>query len=492
MALKIYNDLTRKFDEFSPLNPDKVSMYVCGITPYDETHLGHARAYITFDIVRRYFEFLNYEVKHVQNFTDVDDKIIKKSEIRNPKSETNSKSELQNPKQKCREVSEKYIASYFEVMDKLNIKRANIYPKATEHIPEMVSWIKGLIDRGFAYLLDDGVYFEVSKFKDYGKLSGRKLDEMESGARVDVNQKKRNPLDFALWKLVKEGEPSWESPWGAGRPGWHIECSAMSTKYLGEQFDIHGGGLDLEFPHHENEIAQTEALTNKVPWVKYWMHNGFVNINSQKMSKSLGNFFTLTDIFIKYDPMIVRLFLLMTHYRSPINFSDEQLNEAKTAYSKIVNIVYEIDFLISKVREPEAEIEVLETDDELARFKNEFVSAMDDDFNTAKAIGIVFEFIGFVNKHIKREKIDTGSLKEYKKLIFELCGILGLKIEDRESSIKNQASSIDNPDIEKLISERNEARASKNFKRADEMRKQLLGSGIILEDTAYGTKWSKS
>lgn len=473
MALRIYNDLTRKTEDFKPIEENKVSMYVCGITPYDETHLGHARAYVIFDIVRRYLEYLGYAVNHIQNFTDIDDKIIKKSH---------------ESRVTSHEVAEKYINSYFEVMDKLNIKRATDYPKATEHIPEMVKWIEGLISKGYAYLLKDGVYFEVAKFKDYGKLSGRKLDEMESGARVDVNTQKRKPLDFALWKLAKEGEPSWDSPWGAGRPGWHIECSVMSTKYLGPQFDIHGGGLDLEFPHHENEIAQTEALTNKVPWVRYWMHNGFVNINQQKMSKSLGNFFTLKDIFKQYDPMVVRLFLLMTHYRSPINFSDEQLKEAKTAYERIVSVIEEIDFLISKVAEPDAEIEVLETEDELARFKNEFERAMDDDFNTAKALGVIFEFISFVNKHIKRGKIDVESLKDYKRFIFELCGVLGINLELRTLSTEHGAQV---EDVEKLIEDRSSAKKEKNFKRADEIRKLLNEQGIILEDTPYGTKWSR-
>ncbi len=469
MGLRFYNDLTHKLEDFAPLKSDNVSMYVCGITPYDETHLGHARAYVTFDVIRRYLEYLQFEVTYIQNFTDIDDKIIKKS------------NELRVT---SNELAEKYISSYFEVMDKLNIKRATVYPKATEHISEMINWIQGLIDNSFAYVLADGVYFEVSKFKDYGKLTGRKLEDLESGARVEVNDKKRSPLDFALWKMAKEGEPSWDSPWGKGRPGWHIECSAMSTKYLGFQFDIHGGGLDLEFPHHENEIAQTEALTKKVPWVKYWMHNGFVNINSQKMSKSLGNFFTLKDIFKQYDPMVVRLFLLMTQYKSPINFSDDQLKDAQTAYERIVKTIKDIDFLITKVSEPEAEVEVLETEDELARFKNEFEIALNDDFNSAKAIGVIFEFIGFVNKHIQKGKIDVESLKDYKKFIFELCGVLGILIEVT-------ASGVDEDDIEQLIAKRQSARESKDYAGADRIRKELDARGIILEDTAYGTKWSK-
>src|SRR3989339_282277 len=475
--MKIYNTLTRQKEDFAPLTPRAVKMYVCGITPYDETHLGHGRAYVTFDVVKRYLEYCGFAVMHIQNITDIDDKIIQKAENRDLKIE-NRKSE-----ERCRDITEQYIASYLDVMDKLNVKRANVYPKATEHIPEMIQWISQLIMKGVAYELPDGIYFAVDKFDGYGKLSGRKPEEMEAGARVEVHGGKKNPFDFALWKKAKEGEPSWDSPWGAGRPGWHIECSVMSTKYLGEQFDIHGGGMDLEFPHHENEIAQTESFTGKVPWVKYWMHNGFVNVNQQKMSKSLGNFFAMKDILKKYPAMVVRLFLLMTHYRSPINFSDEQLDEAKTAYDRIIKTVEHLDFLISKVREPEADVEVLETEDELAVFKTKFENAMDEDFNTASAIGVIFDFISFINKHVKKEKIDAESLKKYKALLFEFCGILGILLHMEESE------SVDKNEIEKLIEERNDARKSKNFKRADEIRKLLSDKGIILEDTAFGTKW---
>ncbi|OGC05737.1 cysteine--tRNA ligase [candidate division WOR-1 bacterium RIFOXYA2_FULL_36_21] len=479
MALKIYNDLTHSSQEFEALNPQKIRMYVCGITPYDETHLGHARVYVVFDVVRRYFEYLGYEVDYVQNFTDIDDKIIKKSESLNPKSENKTIQE------KCKEITERHIDSYFDIMDILNVKRATVYPKATEHIQEMIDWIKGLIKKGYAYVVDNDVYFEVSKFEDYGKLSKRKLKDMKAGVRVEIDARKKDPLDFALWKGAKEGEPSWTSPWGKGRPGWHIECSVMSTKYLGDQFDIHGGGLDLTFPHHENEIAQTEALTNKKPYVKYWMHNGFVNINQQKMSKSLGNFFSMKDILNKYDPMVIRLFLLMTHYRSPINFSDEQLNETKSAYEKIIKTVAGLDFLINKVREPEDELEVAETEDELAIFKNKFIAAMDDDFNTAQAIGTAFEFIHFINGHIKKDKIDTESLKKYKNLLFEFFNTLGILL------INKTFQDPDVEDIEILINQRNEARKMKNFALADEIRNMLSARGIVIEDTSYGSKWTK-
>ena len=348
MALKIYNTLTRQKEEFRPLNPPNVGMYVCGITPYDETHLGHARAYVTFDVVRRWLESSGYAVNYIQNVTDVDDKIINKSNAERVTSNS---------------IAEKYTQAYFEVMDRLNVKRADKYPKATEHIEEMVRWIGGLVDDGYAYILNDGVYFAVDKFKNYGKLSGRKTEEQEAGARVEVDKAKRNPLDFALWKKAKEGEPAWPSPWGDGRPGWHIECTVMSTKYLGEQFDIHGGGMDLEFPHHENETAQTEALTGKAPWVKYWIHNGFVNVNKQKMSKSLGNFFTLKDIFKKYDPMVVRFFILQNHYRSPINYSDAEIESSREAFGRIIQFIQDVDFLEEKSSAAAPTIELEDLDE---------------------------------------------------------------------------------------------------------------------------------
>ena len=471
MPLKVYNNLTRKKEEFAPIDPSLVKMYVCGITPYDETHLGHARAYVTFDIIKRHLEYSGYKVKHIQNITDIDDKIIKKAKIND---------------QSISEVAEHYSNSFFEVMDKLNIKRADVYPKATEHIKEMIGWIKGLQDKGFAYELNGDVYFEVQKFKGYGKLSKHKMEDQQAGARVELDARKKDPLDFALWKAAKPDEPYWLSPWGNGRPGWHIECSVMSTKYLGEQFDIHGGGLDLQFPHHENEIAQTEALTGKAPWVKYWLHNGFVVINQQKMSKSLGNFFTLIDIYKKFDPMVVRFFLLSTHYRSPLNFSDAQLKEAEEAYQKLTSTIDNLDFLISKVKTAENDVEVAETDDELAVYKRKFGEMMDDDFNTAGAIGVIFELVKFINDHVKEEKIDKESLMHDKQMIIGFCDLLGIKLDSKKL---NNESGLN---IEKLIEERNQARGGKNFKRADEIRKQLEDNGIILEDTAYGTKWRKN
>ena len=422
MALSIYNTLSGRKEEFTPLNPPNVKMYVCGITPYDETHIGHARAYITFDVIRRYLENSGYNVQSVQNFTDVDDKIINKS---------------QQLAVSCKQLAEANIASYFEVMDKLNVKRADIYPKATEHIAEMVRWIERLIEKGYAYVLAGDVYFEVARFVDYGKLSKRKLEDMEAGARVGVDERKKSPFDFALWKTAKDGEPSWDSPWGKGRPGWHIECSAMSCKYLGEQFDIHGGGMDLIFPHHENEIAQTEGATGK-PWVKYWVHNGFVNINKQKMSKSLGNFFTVKDILAKFDPMVVRFFLMQTHYRSPINYSDTELLSSQEAYGRIVKFIENLDFLISKTSDHAPVIESKDMGEELSHFKDQFMAAMDDDFNTAGAIAAVFDMIHFCNKTLAEGESEKECLEIMKKSVLALCHILGMKIENRKQRAERE------------------------------------------------------
>jgi len=465
MSLRLYNTLTQQKEEFQPLDPPKVKMYVCGITPYDETHLGHARAYVTFDIVRRYLEESGYEVTYVQNITDIDDKIIKRS------------NELGISYQ---QLTTQYTESYFEVMDKLNVKKADRYPKATHTIPDMIKVVQQLIKLGFAYKVEGDVYFQVSKFKEYGKLSKRKKKDMLAGARVGVDERKRDPMDFALWKAAKEGEPSWESPWGPGRPGWHIECSTMSNKYLGETFDIHGGGHDLIFPHHENEIAQAEALTGK-PFVKYWMHNGFVTVNKQKMSKSLGNFFTLKEIFEKYDPMVVRFFLLSTHYRSPINYSDQELANAKEAFGRISKFIQDIDFLLEKSTEEAPVTEVEDLEEELLAFKDKFKASMGDDFNTAGAIAAIFEMIRYCNKAIEEEaEVERETLTIMKDTVLELCGVLGLRIQGRGAGDEK---------VEKLIREREEARGQKDFAKADQVRDELTEMGIVIEDTPYGTRW---
>ncbi|MFH1362512.1 MAG: cysteine--tRNA ligase [bacterium] len=469
--LKIHNTLSKQKEEFNPLTPPNVKMYVCGITPYDETHLGHGRAYVTFDIVRRWLIESGYNVTYVQNITDVDDKIIAKAGVGCQVSG-------------IREVTEKYMQAYFEVMEQLNVQRADEYPKATEHIQEMIEWIESLIAGGFAYVVAGDVYFEVAEFKNYGKLSKRKLEDMQSGARVAVNERKKSPLDFALWKTAKEGEPAWDSPWGKGRPGWHIECSVMSTKYLGEQFDIHGGGLDLVFPHHENEIAQTEAKTCK-PWVKYWLHNGFVNINKQKMSKSLGNFFTLKDIFKNFEPMVVRFFLLSTHYRSPINYSDVELNNAKEAYGKIVKFIADVDFIISKTAEHSPPVELKDMAEDFAPYEDKFNASMDDDFNTAGAIAAIFELIKYCHKTIESGDREIECLELMRGKVLGLCSVLGMRIENRKSKI-------DNRKIEQMIAEREAARKNKDFKKSDEIRDQLAKQCIIIEDTPQGARWTNA
>ncbi len=450
MPLKIYNTLKKDYEIFEPIDPPKVNMYVCGITPYDETHLGHGRAYVVFDVIRRYLDYSGYKVNYVQNITDIDDKIIKRA------------NELKVP---IGDITTKYIDSYLDVMEKLNVKRATSYPKATEHIPDMIKVIEGLVAKGYAYVIGGDVYFEVAKFKGYGKLSKRKLDDMKEGARVAVDERKKAPLDFALWKSAKEGEPSWDSPWGKGRPGWHIECSTMSTKYLGETFDIHGGGLDLIFPHHENEIAQAESYTGK-PFARYWIHNGFVNINSEKMSKSLGNFFTLKDIFKKYDPMLIRFYLLSTHYRSPVNFSDADIENAKGGLERIANA-------LSIVRENASCSSKDTHDSRLVAVKEAFVKAMNNDFNTAEALGSVFKLCDLIFE--LNSQGATPALWEQITGLFEdmVVNVLGINVRSQELT----------EEIEKMASEVKEAREKKDYKRSDSLKAQILRKGYSVEIT---------
>lgn len=469
MGLKVFNSLTGQKEEFVPLHQGKVGMYVCGVTAYDECHLGHARAYVVFDIIRRFLEYQGYEVNYIQNFTDVDDKIIARArEAR----EGNQEGDL---KKSAKDIAEKYTRAYFEVMDKLGIKRASCYPRAIEHIAEMLEIIERLIKKGYAYQVDADVFFEVGKLKDYGKLSGRSREELRAGARVKVDKRKRSPLDFALWKGVKEEEPSWDSPWGKGRPGWHIECSAMSMKYLGETFDIHAGGQDLIFPHHENEIAQSETYTEK-KLANYWLHNGFVTINQEKMSKSLGNFFTLKQIFEKFSPSVVRLFLLSIHYRKPIDFSDDKLEAAKRGLERIKNCRQEakrreVNFSPSEKGKEENSL-----------YRERFKKTMEDDFNTSGALGVIFDLVNQIN--IWMSKGEISLVREAILTLEDFCQVLGLNIKVNEKSELEE-------ELAKLIKRREEARRKKEWEKADALRKELKEKGIILKDHPGGTTWQR-
>ena len=468
--MKIYNTLSKRKEEFVPLEEGKVKMYVCGPTVYNLIHIGNARPMIVFDTVRRYMEHKGYEVNYVSNFTDVDDKIIKKAIEEGVDASV---------------ISERYIAECKKDMEAMNIKPATTHPKATEEICGMLDMIGTLIEKGHAYVAPDGtVYFRTRSFKDYGKLSHKNLDDLQGGNRsllVTGEDQKEDPLDFVLWKPKKEGEPYWESPWCQGRPGWHIECSVMSKKYLGEEIDIHGGGEDLVFPHHENEIAQSEAASGK-PFAKYWMHNAFLNIDNKKMSKSAGNFFTVRDISEKYDLQVLRFFMLSAHYRSPLNFSAELLEAAQNGYDRIVTSVSNLNFLLQN-----AAGEMTEEEKKLAKeaegFIAKFDEAMDDDFNTADAIAAIFELVKFANTNAK-EGSSKAFVQALKDEIVTLSDICGLIVEKKEEMLDG--------DIEALIAERQAARKEKNFKRADEIRDELLAKGIILEDTREGVKWKRA
>ncbi len=471
MAIKITNTLTEKKEVFEPLEDKTVRMYVCGPTVYDHAHIGHARSAVVFDVIRRWLEYRGFNVIYVRNYTDVDDKIIKKAK------------EKGIP---WYEVSKKYIASYEEDMEALNVKEPSYKPKVTEHIPEIIEMISGLIDKGVAYESDGDVYFSVEKFPEYGKLSKRRTDELIAGARIEPGEKKRNPLDFALWKKSKPDEPGWESPWGRGRPGWHIECSAMSMKYLGETMDIHGGGLDLIFPHHENEIAQSESYTGKT-FARFWIHNGFVMVNKEKMSKSLGNFFTIKDILKKFPSDVLRLFLLSTHYRSPIDFSFERLKEAERSLERLLNFISIPQVLKNLPETPEENGKI-----DVNAFRLEFASAMDDDFNTAKALGILFELVKEGNllkdRALKEGKISKGakeSLINAAETIKTLLKLLGFRLEMEDRG------ALEDTLIRILIDVRNELRKRKLFDLADVIRDKLKEIGIHLEDLPTGTIYKR-
>ena len=454
--LKIYNSLTRTKQEFKPITPGKIGMYVCGVTVYDLCHIGHARTFVNFDVIVRYLRYAGYEVKYVRNITDIDDKIIKRANERGIS---------------AHDLAEQFIVEMHKDFDALNIKRPDIEPKATDNITEIVNFVQKLIDNQHAYVAESGdVLFDINSFKEYGKLSGQKLDELQAGARIEVEKTKHNPLDFVLWKMSKPGEPSWESPWGAGRTGWHIECSAMNNKYLGKEFDIHGGGSDLIFPHHENEIAQS-CCANKTPYVHYWMHSGMVMINEEKMSKSLNNFFTIRDVLETYDAETIRFFLLSGQYRSPLNYSQENLDKARAALNR----------LYTTLRDTQA-VEPDSTEDE---YTAKFKEYMDDDFNTPGAISVLF----YLAKQINKESGETaqklaGRLKQ-------LASVLGILEQDPNKFLTTGAKDDDVEQIEALIKQRNEARKQKNWALADEARDKLKQMHIELEDGPQGTVWHR-
>ena len=469
--MKIYNTLTKKKEEFVPITPGEVKMYVCGPTVYNLIHIGNARPMIVFDTVRRYFEHRGYKVNYVSNFTDVDDKIIKKAIEEGVDADV---------------ISERYIAECKKDMESLNVRPATVHPQATQEICGMLEMIQKLIDDGHAYVADDGtVYYRVRSFRDYGKLSHKNLDDLEGGKRsllVSGEDQKEDPLDFVLWKPKKEGEPYWESPWCNGRPGWHIECSVMSKKYLGDEIDIHAGGEDLIFPHHENEIAQSEAANGK-PFAHYWMHNAFLNIDNRKMSKSAGNFFTVRDIISKYDPQVLRFFMLSAHYRSPLNFSAELMEAAKNGLERILTAVSNLNFLLSKAEDREMTEEEKKLLEEAKVYTARFDEAMDDDFNTADAIAAIFELVKFINTNTDGES-SKAYLSALHEQIRELSDVCGLIVDQKEEML--------DAEIEKLIEERQAARKAKDFARADAIRNELLEKGIVLEDTREGVKWKRA
>ena len=475
MALRIFNTLTRGKEDFVPLVPGEVRMYVCGVTVYDLSHIGHARSALAFDIIRRHLAFKGLKVTFVKNFTDVDDRIIRRANEEGVEATV---------------ISERYIAEYRADMAALGILPPHVEPKATEHVPQMIELIERLLKRGTAYVLEGDVYFEVRRFPSYGKLSGKNLDELEAGARVDVDERKRDPLDFALWKTGKPGEPSWSSPWGPGRPGWHIECSAMAMQYLGESFDFHGGGEDLIFPHHENEIAQSEGATGK-PFVRCWVHNGFVNLASEKMSKSLGNTLWIKDMVQRHDPEALRLYFLGTHYRHPLEFADERVGESAKALSRLRALVEEAERIASKgTPKPGPDGGLF---DEVAAHRERFEAAMDDDFNTPQALGVLFDLARFLQgtrAQLEQGRIGAGPFLMGVGELVTLGRVLGLL----ETGARTQAP-VDpqlKARVESLVYLREQARTQRDFAEADRLRDELVRLGVTLKDTRDGTTWTLS
>ncbi len=457
--MKLYNTLTRQKEEFVPITPGEVKMYSCGPTVYNFFHLGNARPFIVFDCLRNFLEYIGYKVTFVQNFTDVDDKLINKAR-----------------EEGCtvKEIADKYIKEYFVDAEGLGVRRATIHPRATENIDAIIDTVKVLIEKGHAYEVDGDVYFATKSFKDYGKLSHQPLDDLESGVRKELEPGKRDPMDFALWKKRKDDEIGWESPWGVGRPGWHIECSAMVNRYLGKTIDIHSGGFDLIFPHHENEIAQSECA-NDAPFAHYWLHNGFINVNNEKMSKSLGNFFTIRDIAQKYDYEVIRFFMLSAHYRTPINFSDELMDAAKAGLERMYNCLGNLEHLAKTAPEGALDEGICAAMD---GFKERFIAAMEDDLNTADAISVLFEAVRFINS---AKEMSSADIERCADTLKELGGVLGLLQKERKADISAE--------VEALIAERAEARKNKDWAKSDEIRDRLKGMGVVLEDTRSGVKW---
>jgi cysteinyl-tRNA synthetase len=486
MTIRVYNTMTGKKEEFVPLRANKVGMYVCGVTVYDLCHIGHARSAIIFDMIYRYLRYRGYEVTFVRNFTDIDDKIINRAN---------------QEKTDYKTIAERYIREFEVDMGGLGLEKATIEPRATDHIPEMIRLVSTLVDNGYAYQGGNDVFFSIQRLKGYGKLSKRNIEEMQAGARVEIDEKKENPLDFVLWKGSKPGEPFWESPWGEGRPGWHLECSVMSMKYLGETFDIHGGGKDLVFPHHENEIAQSEGATGK-PFARYWVHNGFINIDKEKMSKSLGNFLTIKEVLKQWHPEVLRLFFLSSHYRSPLDYTEESLKDATSGLDRFYSTLKAVQDESQKPVQPPKKIFPIPDScrQAIESFDARFEEAMDDDFNTAQAMGYFFDLQTSLNSLLNLSKGRPTEeilslLKKGSDYFSKMGWIFGLFREDPESYLNERKKAglkkltVSEEEVLKLIGERNAARKEKNWKRADEVRNELLAKGIALEDTPSGTDW---
>ncbi|MBS4026892.1 MAG: cysteine--tRNA ligase [Clostridia bacterium] len=475
--MKLYNTLAKAKEELKTVETGKVKMYVCGPTTYNYIHLGNARPIVVFDTIRQFLRYKGYQVTYVQNFTDIDDKIINRAN-----------EEQVDPLV----LAQKYIEEYFVDADALKVQRADIHPRVSDHLPEIIETIQTLIDNNYAYELDGDVYYHISQFSQYGKLSGRTIEEMQAGARIDVNQNKKHPMDFVLWKRAKPGEPAWNSPWGKGRPGWHIECSAMAIKYLGEQFDIHGGGYDLVFPHHENEIAQSEAYTGK-PFANYWLHNGFITVNQEKMSKSLGNFFLVREILEKYDPEVVRYYLLATHYRSPLDFDDQKLESSTKSYQRIVNTVERVTEQVAVANEGEAGGKLGgELTGKVDLALEQFDQAMSDDFNTALGFAAIFDLVRETNQYLKQcqegeEQIAGDCLKKVLEAFGVFGKVLGLSFDIKQD--KGNNDELTEKLLDLLLDLRKETRQKKDFQTADSIRERLKELGILIEDTPQGARW---